>query len=391
MRLRFVARHLCTLQLTVMRNAHGQHEARLLRSPRRRARTPTATTIKKAYRKLAMKYPPRPQRRRRGGRRASSRKRPRPTTCCATPDKRPRYDRYGHAGLEGFDGGAALRRRPLASSTCSATSSATCSAAASAAARSGGRDLQYQLEIDLVEAARGVKQVDHDSRAKNCARSAPAPARSAAPSRPRAGAATATASSSSGRASSRVQQTCPGCGGRGVGHHRPVRPLPRRRAGSASGGRSRSTIPPGVDTGMRVRRPRRGRSRATRAPPRRPVRRHPRRASTRSFQRDGDHLICQVPITFSQAALGARDRGADARRPAQAHVAAGHAARRRAADARARACRTSAAAGAGDLLVQVARRDAAQPDQAAGGTVPRVGRARPEARVAGPQEVSSTS
>lgn len=62
-------------------------------------------------------------------------------------------------------------------------------------------------------------------------------------------------------------------------------------------------VPPGVDTGMRI--PIRGEGEAG----------HPgsargdlelviRVADHPDFQRDGDNLVCQVPITYSQAALG---------------------------------------------------------------------------------------
>jgi molecular chaperone DnaJ len=64
------------------------------------------------------------------------------------------------------------------------------------------------------------------------------------------------------------------------------------------------TIPPGVDTGNRVRITGEGEAGDPGAPRGDlycfiRVKDHP------LFQRDGTHLICRVPITFSQAALGA--------------------------------------------------------------------------------------
>ena len=41
------------------------------------------------------------------------------------------------------------------------------------------------------------------------------------------------------------------------------------------------------------------------------------------FERRRNDLICQVPISFAQAALGADDRGADPRRPEQLEVPRG--------------------------------------------------------------------
>ena len=85
------------------------------------------------------------------------------------PEKRARYDRYGHAGLEGFDmphftdadsvmdifgdllgglfggGGPGRRSGPA-----------------------GGRDLQVAVELDLTEAARGVTKTVHLRREETC-------------------------------------------------------------------------------------------------------------------------------------------------------------------------------------------------------------------------------
>jgi molecular chaperone DnaJ len=99
-----------------------------------------------------------------------------------------------------------------------------------------------------------------------------------------------------------MQQTCSGCGGRGVvitdpctGCHGQGRITVRRTIEVA--------IPPGVDTGNRIRLSGEGEAGAPGAPRGdlycvTKVREH------QLFQREGPHLICQVPITFSQAALG---------------------------------------------------------------------------------------
>src|SRR5207244_1085444 len=115
-----------------------------------------ADTITKAYRRLAMKHHPD----RNAGDKESEEKFKEAAEAydvLRDPEKRARYDRYGHAGLEGFNGaphfedarsvfdvfgdlfGDFFGQRP----------------------RSGpqaGRDLQYHLEIDLVEAAKGVRK-----------------------------------------------------------------------------------------------------------------------------------------------------------------------------------------------------------------------------------------
>ena len=43
------------------------------------------------------------------------------------------------------------------------------------------------------------------------------------------------------------------------------------------------------------------------------------------FQRDGQHLVVRMPVAYSQAALGAKLEGADARRPARVEDSPGHA------------------------------------------------------------------
>jgi molecular chaperone DnaJ len=100
----------------------------------------------------------------------------------------------------------------------------------------------------------------------------------------------------------RIQQTCRACGGRGL--------IITDPCGSCHGhGRvaARRTIeiniPPGVDSGMRI--PIRGEGEAgDPGAPRGDLYCRIRVREHSVFNRDGNHLICQVPITISQAALG---------------------------------------------------------------------------------------
>jgi molecular chaperone DnaJ len=99
-----------------------------------------------------------------------------------------------------------------------------------------------------------------------------------------------------------VERTCPTCGGRGEVFEKPC--------GSCRGeGRVDQPqkleiqIPPGVDTGTRLRVAGKGEAGPFGAPPGDlyiffHVRRHP------VFERDGTTLITRVPITFTTAALG---------------------------------------------------------------------------------------
>jgi molecular chaperone DnaJ len=98
------------------------------------------------------------------------------------------------------------------------------------------------------------------------------------------------------------QQVCPDCRGRGVHITDPCRAC--RGQGRVEVGRSMEVaVPPGVDTGTRIRISGEGDAGEPGAPAGDlyvaiRVREHA------LFQREGQHLICQVPITFSLAALG---------------------------------------------------------------------------------------
>jgi molecular chaperone DnaJ len=99
-----------------------------------------------------------------------------------------------------------------------------------------------------------------------------------------------------------IAQTCPRCEGAGQVIEKPCRTCNGR------GRRERTTkikikIPPGVDTGARLRSAGNGEGGLRGGPPGNlyvvlHVKPHD------IFQRDGDDLLCEVPISFVQAALG---------------------------------------------------------------------------------------
>lgn len=257
-------------------------------------------TLKKAYRKLAMQYHPD---RNVGDHEAEVKFKEAAEAfeVLRDPDKRARYDRYGHAGLDGlnmpqfnnadsvmdlfgdlfgdFFGGGRRRR-----------------------GRQAGRDLQMAVEITLLEASRGVKKtvpVARDERCPECGGSGAKPGTKPAACRRCGGHGVVL----QGQGFFRIQQTCPGCGGRGV-----VLPDPCRKChggGLVSVERSiEVNIPAGVDNDMTLRVPGEGEVGDPGAPPGDlycvlRVRPHP------LFVRNGLDLHCEVPVTFSQAALGA--------------------------------------------------------------------------------------
>ena len=212
------------------------------------------------------------------------------------PQKRARYDRYGHAGLEGvaghdfhnvesiFDifgdifGGGSRRRGPRA-----------------------GNDLQLALEIDLLEAFRGVKRdlkIPRNERCGTCGGSGAKPGSQPATCKRCNGQGVVI----QGQGFFRVQQTCGACRGQGTVITDPCKTC--RGQGAVQVERDVIlTIPPGIDDGNTMIVRGEGESGDPGAPAGDlhciiRVRPHP------LFVRQATELHCEVPVAFSQAALG---------------------------------------------------------------------------------------
>lgn len=257
--------------------------------------------IKKAYRKLAMQYHPD---RNVGDAEAETRFKEAAEAyeVLRDPDKRRRYDQYGHAGLEeaslphfssaddvmdmfgelfgGIFGGAGGRRRR---------------------GPQPGRDLQIAVEIDLVEAYRGAKktlQIPREEVCKECRGNGSKPGSQPATCRRCNGHGVIV----QGQGFFRIQQTCNACGGRGQVITDPCPTC--RGAGRVVVHRSLEVnIPPGVDNDMSIRLTGEGEPGAPGAPAGDlycviRVRRH------QLFAREAHDLHCELPVTLSQAALG---------------------------------------------------------------------------------------
>jgi molecular chaperone DnaJ len=257
--------------------------------------------IKRAYRQLALKYHPD---RNVGDEEAAERFKEAAEAyeVLRDPAKRSRYDRYGHAGLDGagmphfrdaqsifdlfgdlfgdvFGGGGRGRRGPQP-----------------------GRDLQVTVEVELTEAYEGVTKTITIPREENCTECGGTGCRK--------GASPKTCSRCNGHGVTvqsqgffRMQQTCRGCGGTGVIISDPCGAC--RGQGRVVAKRTLEVrLPPGVDTGTRVRLAGEGEAGEPGAP-RGDLHCVVRCREHALFQREGSHLICRVPVTFSQAALGA--------------------------------------------------------------------------------------
>ena len=266
-------------------------------------RTATADEIKKAYRQLALKNHPD---RNPGDAEAEVRFREAAEAfeVLGDVDKRTRYDRYGHAGLNGA-GMHDFRNAEDVMSAFSDIFGGGLFGDIFSQRRRGprpGMDIQMRLEIELIEAARGATKTVELKRQEICEECSGSGARKG----------TAPTTCDYCRGSGQVVQsrgffqiatTCPACGGQGT---RVTDPCPGCR-GSGRVARKASipvNIPPGVDTGMWLQLRNQGEPGDPGAPRGNLriqilVRKHD------FFDRSGNDLLCQVPISFSQAALGA--------------------------------------------------------------------------------------
>ena len=165
-----------------------------------------------------------------------------------------------------------------------------------------GDDLRYDLELSFEEAVGGCEKEITVNRQASCERcqgtGADGPARKK----------TCTTCGGRGqvvmsRGIFSIAQTCPRCSGQGQMIENPCRTC--EGTGRAErAGKVKLRIPAGVDTGTRLRSTGEGEAGLRGGPPGDlyvvlHVRAHD------VFERDGDDLHCEVPISFVQAALGA--------------------------------------------------------------------------------------
>jgi molecular chaperone DnaJ len=219
------------------------------------------------------------------------------------PQKRAAYDRFGHAGVEGQAGGAG----GFAGGSFSDIFGDVFGdifGGGGGRGRGGaqrGADLRYTLDISLEDAVRGTTVEIRVPTLVACSTCDGSGARK--------GSSPTTCGTCGGAGQVRmqqgffqVQQTCPTCRGRGSTISDPCTTC--RGQGRVEKTKKLSVkVPPGVDTGDRIRLSGEGEAGAEGGPPgdlfvQMSVKQHP------IFERDGKHLYCEVPITFADAALG---------------------------------------------------------------------------------------
>jgi len=269
-------------------------------------RTSTEVEITKAYRKLAMQHHPD-----RNVGDADAEVRFKEVTeayeILRDPAKRGVYDRHGHEGLSASAGGggqAAAGFHNLFDDLLGSFFGGGGGGSRRQQPRGGprpGRDIQAVLDIDLVEAATGARRSQAIPREENC--------KDCAGTGAKAGTKPAVCRRCGGQGAVilnqgfiSVQQTCRACDGRG---QVVTDPCPGCRGnGRVEVRRTLEVeIPPGVDTGNRIRYAGEGDAGDPGAP-RGDLEFVIRVRDHKFFHRDGHNLVCQWPITFPQAALG---------------------------------------------------------------------------------------
>jgi molecular chaperone DnaJ len=268
------------------------------------SRTATVEEIKKSYRQLALKYHPDKNP---GNDEAELKFKEAAEAyeVLSDPEKRRRYDRYGHAGLEG----AGVHDFRNADDIIAAFSDIFGSGLFGEMfgnRRQGprpGQDILIRLEVDLLEAARGTTRTIEFNRHEFCGECGGSGAR-AGTAPVRCDYCRGTGQVVQSRGFFQVATTCPACGGEGA---RITDPCPACRGAGRVPQRASVTVTirPGVDTGQWLQIRNQGEPGDPGAPRGNlrvqiQVRKHP------FFERAGNDLICRVPISFPQAALGAK-------------------------------------------------------------------------------------
>lgn len=269
------------------------------------ARTASQQDIATAYRKLALQYHPD---RNPGDEEAVARFKEAAEAfeVLNDPDKRARYDRYGHAGMD-----ASSQFQDIGDIFNAFGDIFGDSLFGDLFGRRGGRgrrrvsrgaDIQCDVTLDLQEAARETGKTINFRRHRRCDNCEGSGAR------PGTTPDTCPYCGGRGRVVQstgifQVQSACPSCQGSGV----VIKDACSECKGSGfvpENVTREVRIPAGVDDHTRLRLSGEGEPSPDGGPPGDcycfiRVKKHP------LFERDGQHLICQVPVAYSQAALGA--------------------------------------------------------------------------------------
>jgi molecular chaperone DnaJ len=223
------------------------------------------------------------------------------------PNKRVRYDRHGHAGLEGMPfGGADGVGVDLGDLLGDLFGGLFGGAGGGGGRRSRGprrgESIVAELVVDLVEAAAGTSKtftVPSEQNCRECGGSGAKTGTQPAQCRRCRGQGFEVANAGFGIS---TRMRCRGCNGRGVVITDPC-PTCRGAGRVEFHEQVTVTIPPGVPDHAAFTYPGRGHAGEPGAP-RGDLELHVRIREHKSFQRDGHNLICRQTISFARAALG---------------------------------------------------------------------------------------
>jgi molecular chaperone DnaJ len=260
--------------------------------------------IKKAYRQAALKY--HPDRNREEGAEARFKEAAEAYEVLSDPEKRSRYDRFGHEGVQGrgvhdfsgmgvqdifsmfediFGGGVFGGRR----------------------GQRGGVNLEMEIELSLEEVATGIERTVEFDRLDVCERCSGSGAEPGSQRRtcPTCGGyGQVEQASGFGSLFGRVVTTCPTCRGKGTVVTSPCQQC--RGTGRQSKHRALVVqIPAGIQDGQAVRVAGEGEP-SENGGARGDLHVYVRIKPHPFFERHGQDLLCKVPISFTQAALGAK-------------------------------------------------------------------------------------
>jgi molecular chaperone DnaJ len=273
------------------------------------AKNATEDEIKKAYRKLAMKYHP-DRNQGEGGKEAEEKFKEAKEAYEMLSDaqKRAAYDQYGHAGVDPNRGGGGGQEGFGGFAEAFGDIFGDIFGGQGGGGRRGGgqqvyrgNDLSYAMEITLEEAAMGKDSQIRIPSWDNCDTCGGTGAK------PGTKAKTCTTCNGAGAVNMRqgffsVQQTCPHCHGSGK-----IIPEPCTSCNGAGRIKKQKTlevkIPAGINEGMRIRSAGNGEPGTNGGPPgdlyiEIRIKQH------ELFERDGDDLHCTVTVPMTTAALG---------------------------------------------------------------------------------------
>ena len=261
--------------------------------------------IKRAYRKAAMQF--HPDRNKAPDAETLFKEASEAYEVLSDPQKRDRYDRYGHAGLNGVGVHDFSHMGVEDIFSVFGDLFGDVFGGRGRGRRAGGVDIQTVIQVELRDVATGVEKTlrfDRTDFCGVCGGKGAEPGSQPATCRTCGGYGQVERQQSVGFFVTRSVVDCPNCHGRGAVIDKPCRAC-------RGSGRARKEcvvsvkVPAGVHSGQRIRL--RGEGEPGPHGMERgdlhcvvEVRPHP------FFERDGDHLVCRLPISFTQAALGAQ-------------------------------------------------------------------------------------